>query len=296
MTKLQASKFRSQLILSEYFASQTAIKKCLNTGVDYTVLHAIVHADWPVQMLSVAIANSRARAVRSSIDQPSSPNFALLGDQNPNLSLTSFKRRRTWHQEQAKKKARGSLPTVRATAGFAELVQQRWSSLHCAQKIVSKKHWTVLKLWRKEHSICTLLMIEQTLIALAFTPGQPKPTKLWNKTCNRCPHRQHVTFHAGHAESTIPLNPENWVHELLIPHVQYYPPAPTNMKKHLRVTSDEEKLVSLLCEWVLIDHGFRDRTLLPAHTLAKKSLKQLLTDPHEHSQMCFVYFRGRGIH
>ena len=46
-------------------------------------------------------------------------------------------------------------------------------------------------------------MIEQTLIALAFTRGQPKLTKLWKKTCNRCPHRQHVTFHAGHAESTI---------------------------------------------------------------------------------------------
>ena len=46
------------------------------------------------------------------------------------------------------------------------------------------------RLWRKEHSICTFLMIEQTLIALAFTPGQPKPTKLWKKTCNHCPHKQ----------------------------------------------------------------------------------------------------------
>ena len=152
------------------------------------------------------------------------------------------------------------------------------------------------KLWRKEHSICTFLMKEQTLIALAFTCGQPTPTKLWKNTGNRCPHRQHVTFHAGHAESTIPLNSENWVHVLLIPQVKYYPPAPTHMKKHLRVTSDEEKLVSLLCEWVLIDHGFGDRTLLPVQPLAKKSLKQLLTDPHEHSQMCFLYFRGRGIH
>ena len=233
-------------------------------------------------------------AARSSIDQPSSPNFALLGDQNPNLSLTSFKRRRTWQQEQAKK-ARGSLSTVRAAAGFAELAQLRWSSLHCAQKIVSKKKKSTEQ-WRKELSICTLLMIEQTLISLAFTRGQPKLTKLWTKTCNRCPHRQRVTFQAGHAESTIPLNSENWVHVLLIPQVQYYPPAPTNMKKHLRVTSDEEKLVSLPCEWVLIDHGFRDRTLHPAHPLAKKSLKQLLRDPHEHSQTCFLYFRGRGIH
>ena len=49
-----------------------------------------------------------------------------------------------------RKKARGSLSTVRAAAGFAELAQLRWSSLlaHCAQKIVSKKkkkHWTVAK-------------------------------------------------------------------------------------------------------------------------------------------------------
>ena len=95
MTKLQASKLSKSANFVRIFASQTAIKKCLNMGVDYTVLHAIVHADWPIQMLAVVIASSRARAARSSIDQPSSPNFALLGDQNPNLSLTSFKRRRT---------------------------------------------------------------------------------------------------------------------------------------------------------------------------------------------------------
>ena len=97
--------FRSQLILSEFFASQTAIKKCLSTRVLTTLyyMRSIVHADWPVQMLSVAIAGSWAWGARSSNDQPSSPNFALLGDQNPNLSLTSFKRRRTWQQEQAKK-------------------------------------------------------------------------------------------------------------------------------------------------------------------------------------------------
>ena len=79
------------------------------------------------------------------------------------------------------------------------------------------------------------------------------------------------------------------MHESVIPQVKYYPPAPTNMKKHLRVTSDEEKLVSLLCERVLIDHGFRDRTLLPAHPLAKKSLKQLLTDPQ--SDVFLVFSR-----
>ena len=232
-------------------------------------------------------------AARSSIDQPSSPNFALLGDQNPNLSLTSFKRRRTWQLEQAKKSTGQSFHRACSCrfcwTGPAAMIVVALRAEDCFKKKSTEQ-------WRKEHSICTLLMIEQTLISLAFTRGQPKLTKLWTKTCNRCPHRQRVTFQAGHAESTIPLNLENWVHELLIPQVQYYPPAPTNMKKHLRVTSDEEKLVSLPCEWVLIDHGFRDRTLHPAHPLAKKSLKQLLRDPHEHGQTCFLYFRGRGIH
>ena len=240
---------------------------------------------------------SRVRKLgRSFFDWPTlftSPNFALLGDQNPNLSLTSFKRRRTWQLEQAKNSTGQS--SHRACncrfcwTGPAVMIVVVLRAEDCFKKALNSK------LWRKEHAICTLLMIEQTLIALAFTRGQPKLTKLWKKTCNHRPHRQHVTFHAGHAESTIPLNSENWVHELLIPQVQY-PPAPTNMKKHLKVTSDEEKPVSLLCEWVLIDHGFRDRTILLAHSLAKKSLKQLLTDPHKHSQTCFLYFRGRGIH
>ena len=96
MTKLQASKLsKSANFVRIFCQSNSDQKMSKHACVDYTVLHAIVHADWPIQMLSVAIASSRAWAARSSIDQPSSPNFALLGDQNPNLSLTSFKRRRT---------------------------------------------------------------------------------------------------------------------------------------------------------------------------------------------------------
>ena len=95
MTKLQASKLSKSANFVRIFCQSNGDQKVSkqNTGVDYTVLlvHVIVHADWPVQMLSVAIAGSRAWAARSSIDQPSSPNFALLGDQNPNLSLTSLK-------------------------------------------------------------------------------------------------------------------------------------------------------------------------------------------------------------
>ena len=71
VTKLQASKLsKSAYFCQNFFASQTAVKNCLNTGVDYTVLHAIVHADWPVQMLSVANAGSRAWTGRSFFDRP----------------------------------------------------------------------------------------------------------------------------------------------------------------------------------------------------------------------------------
>ena len=96
VTKLQASKLSKSANFVRIFCQSNGDQKVSKHAcVDYAVLHAIVHADWPIQMLSVAIASSRAWAARSSIDQPSSPNFALLGDQNPNLSLTSFKRRRT---------------------------------------------------------------------------------------------------------------------------------------------------------------------------------------------------------
>ena len=289
--------FRSQLILSEFFASQTAIKKCLNTRVLTTLYY--MRSYMLIGPFKCSQLRSRVRELGPLVLRSTNPLLPVPTLRFSVIKIQIYHSRRLKGEERdsksRRKKARGSLSTVRAAAGFAELAQLRWSSLHCAQKIVSKKKKSTEQ-WRKEHSICTLLMIEETLISLAFTRGQPKLTKLSTKTSNRCPHRQRVTFQAGHAESTIPLNSENWEHELLIPQVQYYPPAPTNMKKHLRVTSDEEKLVSLLCEWVLIDHGFRDRTLHPAHPLAKKSLKQLLRDPHEHSQTCFLYFRGRGIH
>ena len=90
-----------------------------------TVLHAMVDADWPIQMLSCnrefASSGCSFFDPPKSYDQPSSPNFALLGEQNPSESLTTFKQ----GEEQAKKKARGSLPTVCAAAGFAELAQPR---------------------------------------------------------------------------------------------------------------------------------------------------------------------------
>ena len=80
--------------------------------------------------------------------------------------------------------------------------------------------------------------------SIDFYAWPTKASTTLEKDLQSLPTQTGVTFHAGHAESTSPLNSENWVHELLIPQVQYYPPAPTNMKKHLKVTSDEEKLVS----------------------------------------------------
>ena len=285
--------FRSQLILSEFFASQTAIKKCLNTRVLTTLYY--MRSYMLIGPFKCSQLRSRVRELGPLVLRSTNPLLPTL--RFSVIKIQIYHSRRLKGEERESKSRRKKHGAV-----FPPCVQLQvllnWPSCddrRCtARRRLLKKKST--EQWRKEHSICTLLMIEQTLISLAFTRGQPKLTKLWTKTCNRCPNRQRVTFQAGHAESTIRLNSENWVHELLIPQVQYYPPAPTNMKKHLRVTSDEEKLVSLLCEWVLIDHGFRDRTLHPAHPLAKKSLKQLLRDPHEHSQMCFLYFRGRGIH
>ena len=175
--------FRSQPILSEFFASQTAIKKCLNAGVDYTVLHAIIHADWPVQMLAVAIASLGRSSFDppKSCDQPASPNFALLGDQNPNPSLTAFKQgEERDSKSRRKKKEHGAVfpPCVQLQ------VVLNWSAAMIVVALRAEdcfKNALNSKLWRKEQSICTLLMIEQTLISLAFTYGQPKLTKLWKK-------------------------------------------------------------------------------------------------------------------
>ena len=111
MTKLQASKLSKSADFVRIFCQSNGDQKVSKHAcVDYTVLHAMVHPDWPIQMLSVAIASSRAWAARSSIDQPSSPNFALLGDQNPNLSLTSFKRRRNVTARAGEKKHRAVFP------------------------------------------------------------------------------------------------------------------------------------------------------------------------------------------
>ena len=69
----------------------------------------------------------------------------------------------------------------------------------------------------------------------------------------------------------------------------------TTRAEHLRVTSDEEKLVSLLCAWVLIEHGFRDSTLHPVHPLAKKSLKQLLISMNIVKCVSCIFEDGESI-
>ena len=151
------------------------------------------------------------------------------------------------------------------------------------------------KLWRREYSICPLLIIKQTLIALAFTRGQQKLTKLWKKTCNRCPHRQQVTFHAGHAESTIPWNSELSA-RVTDPSGPVLPCCSQKHEETFESNVGRRETCLLAMRVGLDDHGLRDRKLLLVHPLAKKSSKQLLTDPHEHSQMCYLYFRAWVIH
>ena len=63
VTKLQASKLSKSANFVRIFCQSNGDQKVSkHECVDYTVLHAIVHADWPIQMLSVAIASSRAWA------------------------------------------------------------------------------------------------------------------------------------------------------------------------------------------------------------------------------------------
>ena len=90
-----------------------------------------MHADWPIQMLSVAIASSRAWASRSTCGP------LVLRSTNPLLPTLRFSviKIQIYHSRRLKgeerdsksrrKKALGSLSTVRAAAGFAELAQLR---------------------------------------------------------------------------------------------------------------------------------------------------------------------------
>ena len=99
--------FRSQLILSEFFASQTAIKKCLNTRVLTTLYY--MRSCMLIGPFKCSQLRSRVRELGPLVLRSTNP---LLPESlrcasrwsNPNLSLTSFKRRRTWQQEQAKKR------------------------------------------------------------------------------------------------------------------------------------------------------------------------------------------------
>ena len=172
MTKWQSNRrlnFRSQPILSDFLGAVKRRSKCLNAGVDYTVLHAIVvHADWPVQMLSVAITNSLARAARSSIRQkiatkPLLSNFPLLGDQIQIYPLTAFKQ-----EEERDSKSRRKKQKQHGAVYLVQLqVLLNWPSTgdrrcNARGSMFQKKKKKALdsKLWRKEHSIRTLLMIE----------------------------------------------------------------------------------------------------------------------------------------
>ena len=102
----------------------------------------------PIQMLSVAIASSRAWAARSSIDQPSSPRLWRFSV----IKIQIYHSRRLKGEESdsksRRKKARGSLslPCVQLQV-FAELAPAAMIVVaFCAQKIVSKKkHWTVVE-------------------------------------------------------------------------------------------------------------------------------------------------------
>ena len=143
---------------------------------------------------SLRLAISRVRelgplVLRSTNRQPFSPNlrFSVIKIQIDHSRR--FKGEERDSKSRRKTKARGSLPTVRAAAGFAECTGPTAMIVVAlrAEDCFKKKKTLNSKLRRKEHSICTLLMIEQTLIALAFTRGQPKLTIFWKKDLQSLP-------------------------------------------------------------------------------------------------------------
>ena len=133
------SNFRSQLILSEFFACQKAIKKCLNTRVLTTLYY--MRSYMLIGPFKCSQLRSRVRELGPLVLRSTNPLLPSL--RFSVIKIQIYHSRRLKGEERGsksrRKKARGSLSTVRAAAGFAELAQPRWSSLHCAQKIVSKK-------------------------------------------------------------------------------------------------------------------------------------------------------------
>ena len=131
--------FRSQLILSEFFASQTAIKKCLNTRVLTTLYY--MRSYMLIGPFKCSQLRSRVRELGPLVLRSTNPLLPTLRFSVIKIQIYHSRRLKGEERDSKsrRKKARGSLSTVRAAAGFAELAQLRWSSLHCAQKIVSKK-------------------------------------------------------------------------------------------------------------------------------------------------------------
>ena len=96
--------FRSQPILSDYFASQMTMKNCPTRVLTTLYYMRSYTADWPVQRLSVAIANSRRQAAgaRSSIHQKVSTNPLL-----PNTKTRTAYNSTAWREDGGKRNFRG---------------------------------------------------------------------------------------------------------------------------------------------------------------------------------------------
>ena len=188
MQSYRRPNFRSQPILSEFFASQTAMKKCFSSKREHWLQCTTCdRSRWLAHSNALSCDREFVSSGRSffdppkSCDKPTSPNFDLLGDQNPNLSLTAFKQGEERDSKSRRKKKHGPVfpPCVQLQ------VLLNWPSRddrHCtARRILFQKSTEQYIVAKKEHTICTLLMIEQTLTASAFKHGQPKLTKLSKK-------------------------------------------------------------------------------------------------------------------
>ena len=132
--------FRSQLILSEFFASQTAIKKCLNTRV-LTTLYYMRSYMLIGPFKSRSQLRSRVRELGPLVLRSTNPLLPTLRFSVIKIQIYHSRRLKGEERDSKsrRKKARDSLSTVRAAAGFAELAQLRWSSFHCGAEDCFKK-------------------------------------------------------------------------------------------------------------------------------------------------------------
>ena len=127
VTKLQASKLSKSANFVRIFCQSNSDQKVsTHACVGYTVLHAIVHADWPIQ-IKCSQLRSRVRELGPLVLRSTNPLLPTLRFSVIKIQIYHSRRLKGEERDSKsrRKKARGSLSTVRAAPGFVELAQLR---------------------------------------------------------------------------------------------------------------------------------------------------------------------------